>query len=496
MVHKTILINEDDNEIRTAILRNNLLTELAIERKERKGIAGSIYKGKVKDIIPGMDAAFIDIGWERTGFLYISEVTAPPGVYEEIPQELLTEGERTTQTFRSPIERILKEGEDILVQVVRDPVGSKGPRLTTFITIPGKFLVLMPTINRLGISKKISNLQERKRIRGIFQKIKPRNSGLILRTIGEGKDERLLTQDLNYLLKIWERITRSSKRRPTPSLLYEEPDLAIRTTRDIFNPDEDRLIIDDFKKYRILKRLLMRYYRRPPSSLLLHSGNLPLFEEYNIEEQIGKALRKKVWLASGGYITVEETEALVSIDVNSGRFTGVEGLEDTALKINLEAAKEITRQVILRNLGGIIIIDFIDMRKRENKQKLINTLRNAFKNDRAKTKINTVSSLGLVEMTRERISPSLAQMLCESCPSCQGSGVITSVITAAINKEKEIRRLLKERKEKIVKLRLNPEVSQYLKERKRDRLMERIFRKRVILWDDENLGLEELKIVT
>jgi len=319
---------------------------------------------------------------------------------------------------------------------------------------------------------------------------------MAVRTIGEGKDERLLTQDLNYLLKIWERITRSSKRRPTPSLLYEEPDLAIRTTRDIFNPDEDRLIIDDFKKYRILKRLLMRYYRRPPSSLLLHSGNLPLFEEYNIEEQIGKALRKKVWLASGGYITVEETEALVSIDVNSGRFTGVEGLEDTALKINLEAAKEITRQVILRNLGGIIIIDFIDMRKRENKQKLINTLRNAFKNDRAKTKINTVSSLGLVEMTRERISPSLAQMLCESCPSCQGSGVITSVITAAINKEKEIRRLLKERKEKIVKLRLNPEVSQYLKERKRDRLMERIFRKRVILWDDENLGLEELKIVT
>ena len=493
---RTILINEDDYRIRTAILKNNLLTELVVERKERKGISGNIYKGKVKDIIPGMDAAFIDIGWERTGFLYISEVSTPPTLYDEIPSSLLAEEKKKEDFSKSPIEKALKEGEDIMVQVVRDPVGTKGPRLTTFITIAGRFLVLMPFIERLGISKRIINPQERSRIAEILRKIKPQNSGIILRTLGEGKSEREIVQDLNYVSWIWKKINFNSKIRSAPSLLYQEPDLAIRFARDIFKPEEDKLIIDNFRKFVQLKKFFSRYSRNMPSLVEFYNSDVDLYKKYGVEDEIQKALKSKVWLPSGGFLAIEETEALVSIDVNSGKFTGVGGLEDTVLKINLEAAKEIARQVILRNLGGIIIIDFIDMRSIRNRKKLTSNLRNAFKDDRAVTKINTVSSFGLIEMTRERINLSLAQILCESCPKCQGSGFVKSIATIAIDREKEIKRMLKETKEKIVKLGLHPEVYKYLKERKRDRIIEKIYRKRVVFEENANLELEEIKFHT
>jgi ribonuclease G len=480
-----ILINEDGHQIRSAILKDNLLTELAIERKEKRRISGNIYKGKVKDIIPGMDAAFIDIGWERTGFLYISEVTTPSVLYEELPPKLLAEDKT-----RSPIEKALKEGEDIIVQVVRDPVGTKGPRLTTFIAIPGRFLVLMPSMERLGISKKITDQKERKRITEILKKIKPPNAGLILRTLGKDKTEREITQDLNYVLGLWRRVNINTKRRKAPSLLYHELDLATRVARDMFKPEENQLIVDNLQKFLQLKRFLRRYSRRLPSSFKFHNTAEALYKKYGIEEEIQKALKNKVWLPSGGYITIEETEALVSIDVNSGRFTGVGSLEDTALKTNLEAAKVIARQVILRNLGGIIIIDFIDMRSARNKRKLINYLRDAFENDRATTKISTVSSFGLVEMTRERLRPSLNQILCESCPRCQGSGLVKSISTVAIEKEREIQTILRQTKEKVVKFRIHPKVCQYLKERSRDRILGRIFRKKVVFEEDKSLELE------
>ncbi len=490
---RIILINEDNYQIRTAFLKDNLLTELVIERKEKRRISGNIYKGKVKNIIRGMDAAFIDIGWERTGFLYISEVTTPSILYEEMPPTLLEEKEKKDDLFKSPIEKALKEGEDIVVQVVRDPVGTKGPRLTTFIAIPGRFLVLMPFIERLGISKKITNQKERNRIMEILKKIKPPNLGLILRTFGEGKNEREIAQDLNYILRLWKGINFNSKRKPAPSLLYQEPDLAMRVARDIFKPEEDRLIVDNLQKFIQFKRFLRRYSHRLSALVEFHNTDPDLFKKYGIEEGIQKALKSKVWLPSGGYIIIEETEALVSIDVNSGKFTGAGGLEDTALKTNLEATREIARQIILRNLGGIIIIDFIDMRSANNRRKLTNNLRNAFKNDRAVTKINTVSLFGLVEMTRERISPSLAQILCENCPNCQGSGLVKSITTIAINKEKEIRMMLKKTKERTVKLKLHPEIYQYLKERNRDRIIEKIFRKRIVFEEDENLEIEEIK---
>lgn len=494
-MERIILVNEDDYQIRTAILKNNLLTELVIERKEKRGISGNIYKGKVKDIIPGIDAAFIDIGWERTGFLYVSEVTTPQILYEEMPSNLLSTEEETkrNEPFKSPIEKALKEGEDIIVQVVRDPVGTKGPRLTTFITIAGRFLVLMPFIERLGISKKIINPKERSRIMGILKKIKPPKLGLIVRTLGEGKSEKELTQDLNYVLWLWRRINFNSKIKPTPSLLYQEPDLAIRFARDIFNPGEDRLIVDNLQKFVQLKRFFRRYSRQLPALVEFHNADLNLYKKYDIEDEIQKALKSKVWLPSGGSIAIEETEALVSIDVNSGKFTGAGGLEDTALKTNLEATKEIARHVILRNLAGIIIIDFIDMKSVRNRKKLTSYLRNAFKDDRAITKINTVSSFGLIEMTRERINPSLTQIMCESCPNCQSSGFVKSITTIAIEKEKEIKIMLKETKEKTVKLRLHPEIYRYLKERNRDRIMEKFFRKRIVLEEDENLEIGEIK---
>ncbi len=489
-IERTVLINEDDYCIRTAILKNNLLTELVVERKEKKGIAGNIYKGKVKNIIPGIDAAFVDIGWDRTGFLYISEVSTPPAIYDEISPGLLTQ----EKDFKSPIEKALKEGEDILVQVVRDPVGNKGPRLTTFITIAGRFLVLMPFIERLGISKKIVDPKERNRIAEILKKIRPQHGGLILRTLGEGKSERELVHDLNYVSWIWKRINFISKIKAAPSLLYREPDLATRFARDILSPEKDKLIVDNFKKFVQLKRFFRRYSLDPSSFLEFYNSEVDLYKKYNVEEEIQKALKSKVWLPSGGSLAIEETEALVSIDVNSGKFTtAAGGLEDTALRTNLEASKEIAHQVILRNLGGIIIIDFIDMRSARNKRKLTNSIRDAFKYDRAVTKINTVSSFGLIEMTRERINPSLAQILCESCPYCQGSGVVKSVATVTINQEQEIRNVLRKTKEKILKVQLNPEICKYLKERKRDRIMEKIFRKRLVLEENPSLNREEIK---
>ncbi len=486
---RTILINEDDYRIRTAILKNNLLSELVIERKEKKGIAGNIYKGKVKNIIPAIDAAFVDIGWERTGFLYISEISTPPALYDDITPGLLTE----EKSFKSPIEKALKEGEDILVQVVRDPVGNKGPRLTTFVTIAGRFLVLMPFIERLGISKKITDPRERHRIAEILKKIKPQGSGLILRTLGEGKSEKELVQDLHYVSWIWKKISFMSKMKATPALLYQEPDLAMKFARDILKPEKDKLIVDNLRKFVQLKRFFQRYSHDPSSFLEFYNSETDLFKKYGVEEEIQKALRSKVYLPSGGSLAIEETEALVSIDVNSGKFTAAGGLEDTALRTNLEAAKEIARQVILRNLGGIIIIDFIDMRSARNRRKLTISLRNAFKDDRAVTKINTVSSFGLIEMTRERINPSLAQILCESCASCQGSGVVKSVITVASDKEKEIKKILKDTKERILKVQLNPEICKYLKERKRDRILERISRKKLVLEEDVALDREGIR---
>jgi len=279
----------------------------------------------------------------------------------------------------------------------------------------------------------------------------------------------------------------------TPSLLYQEPDLATRFARDILRLEEDKLIVDNFKKFVQLKRFFRRYSHNSASFLEFYNSEIDLYKRYGVEEEIQKALKSKVRLPSGGSLAIEETEALVSIDVNSGKFTAAGGLEDTALRTNLEAAKEIARQVILRNLGGIIIIDFIDMKSARNRRKLTNNLRDAFKNDRAVNKINTVSSFGLIEMTRERINPSLAQILCESCPRCQGSGVVKSLTTIAIDKEKEIKKVLKQTKEKIVKLRLNPQIYKYLKERNRDRILERIFRKRVAFVEDASLDVEEIK---
>jgi ribonuclease G len=488
-VDRTILVNEDSYRIRTAILKNNLLSELVIERKEKKGIAGNIYKGKVKNIIPGIDAAFVDIGWDRTGFLYISEISTPPSLYDDITPGLLTQ----ENSFKSPIEKALKEGENIMVQVVRDPVGNKGPRLTTFVTIAGRFLVFMPFMERLGISKKIIDPKERHRIAEILKKIKPLGAGLILRTLGEGKSEKELVQDLNYVLWIWKKINFMSKVKSTPSLLYQEPDLATRLARDILKPEKDKLIVDNFRKFVQLKRFFKRYAHDPSGFLEFYNPESDLFKKYGVEEEIQKALKSKVHLPSGGSLAIEETEALVSIDVNSGKFTRAGGLEDTALRTNLEAAKEIARQVILRNLGGIIIIDFIDMRSARNRRKLTSSLRNAFKDDRAVTKINTVSSFGLIEMTRERINPSLAQILCETCPRCQGSGVVKSVTTVAIDKEKEMDRILKGTKERSVKFKLNPQIYKYLKEKHRDRVMERKHRKRVVLEEDASLEAEEIK---
>jgi len=353
----------------------------------------------------------------------------------------------------------------------------------------------MPTTKRVGISRKISNSKERGRLRQIVEEIKPKDTGLIIRTFGEGKSKKDFVQDLKYLLRTWHQIESYAKRKPALSLIHKEPNISQKIARDIFNPQEDKLTTNDPREYRNLKRFLVSLGIYSPPSLELYKDKVALFSKYDIEKEIEKALNNKVYLKSGGYILIEETEALVSIDVNTGRYTGKEGLEETAFKTNAEASKEIARQLRLRNLGGLIIVDFIDMESSVNRRKLLSTFNNALRGDRARTRVDKITSFGLVEMTRERIGSSLSKVMGESCPCCKGSGRVKSIATIAIQKTREIERVLQGKKERLVKLRFNPKMFAYLKERNKDRVLSRRLWKRVVFQEDEKLNLEEVKCV-
>ena len=491
---KQILINALTKEVRIAVLEDGELVEFYVERKGNRGIVGNIYKGKILKIVPAVQAAFVDIGISKKAFLYVKDAVS---VELEEGEELFE-----TENFEAEIpsiEEVLSEGQEVLVQVSKEPIGTKGPRLTTNITIPGHYLVLLPTINKIGISRRIKDEGERDRLKAVAQKLKPKDYGLIVRTAAEGISEKEIEKDLNYLLKVWHGLLEKSEKRPPPSLLYQDLEIVPKTLRDLLTDDVSEVLIDSRKEYEravnFAKAFIPRLYKR----IKPYSQEIPLFEKFGVEKAIEKALSRKVYLSNGGYIVIDETEALVSIDVNSGKFKKTKTLEDTALEINLAAAKEIARQLRLRDIGGIIVIDFIDMKEDENKRFLLETLEKELSKDRARTKIVSMSDLGLVEMTRKRVKKSLGKTLTMTCPYCEGRGRVKSLETIAFEIEREILRSLKSfgKNCQRIKVYAHPLVVEKLNGDEKDIIekIEKVYEKKIKLVPVEHYHIEKFTVV-
>lgn len=504
-MNKELIINMEEEETRAAILEEGVLQEIFVERNESRSIVGSVYKGKVETILPGMQAAFVNIGLEKNGFLYVGDIAEEVGAVEEYMGETVANPvamgslvERDQSRRRIPIEEILKKDQEILVQVVKEPMGTKGPRLTTYISLPGRLMVLMPTVDHVGVSRRIDNPRERERLKDLMKKIKSPGLGFIIRTVGEGKERRELLQDMHYLSNSWMKIKRESERVTAPVCIYQELDLAHRVIRDNLSSEVKNVIVDSRPGHHNLSKFLDIIQPELKDRLRAFTRPMPIFDYYNIEKEIKKVLEKKVWLKSGGYLLIEEGEALGSIDVNTGRYVGRASLEDTVFKTNMEAAIEIPRQLRLRDLGGIIIVDFIDMVAEKNRRLVLNTLRLELARDKAKTTTLKISELGVVEMTRQRMRQSLLKILCTECPHCQGWGYIPSPLTMALETLRRLKKVCLWTKERHLIIKANPNLAAYLAEHSRTKinLLEKEYHKKVNIGEDPYLGIEEVKIIS
>ncbi len=452
---KDIVVNVDAAETRVAIIENGTLVELFIERTANRRIVGNIYKGRVTNVLPGMQSAFVDIGLERNAFLYVDDALATA--------ELRSVGHDDIDGLQTPsIKDVLKVGQDILVQITKEPMGTKGARVITHTTLPGRYVVLMPTVNYIGISRRISSEKERDRLKKIAKSIRPKGMGLIVRTVAEGKDEKELTNDVRFLFKVWRRIRDTAKRSKSPALLYEDHDLLYRVVRDFFTSEVDRFLIDSKSQYEEVLSLLNIIGSNLKRRVTLYRKNAPIFDYFGIESEIDKALKRKVWLSCGGYLIFDQTEALTSIDVNTGKYIGTTNLADTVLKTNLEAAKEIARQLRLRNIGGIIVIDFIDMASQKDEHKVVEIFERELKKDKTKTHVLGFTRLGLLEVTRKKTKEGLDDILQRTCTCCDGKGKVLSEETAAIRAEREIRRLARQAESEAILIEVHPGVAALL----------------------------------
>ncbi|MFH1625029.1 MAG: Rne/Rng family ribonuclease [Pseudomonadota bacterium] len=501
-----IIINASQQETRVALLENGALAELYIEHQTERGITGNTYKGKVVRVLPGMQAAFIHIGLEKAAFLYVSDVCYDLNEFEEMlyndtmkDDELGVELQNDFSSIanRLPqIEDMLYEGQEILVQVTKEPIGSKGARVSSHISLPGRHLVLMPTVNHVGVSRRIENEKERKRLREIVQKIKLEEYGFIVRTASEGKSERDLQTDMDFLLKLWQNIQEKKDNTPVCSIIHPDLDMTMRIIRDLFTEDVDRLVVDSEEEYRKILEFVETFMPHLKYSIELYEKDEPIFDAYGIEVEIGRALGEKVWLKSGGYIVIQETEALVAIDVNTGKYVGSRNPEDTILKTNLEAVKEIAYQLRLRNIGGIIIIDFIDMKKESSKEKVFQSLKKSLKKDKARTNILKISELGLAEMTRKRTRDNLSGVLCEPCHYCEGKGFIKSKTTVLNEALREIKREIREIPGTTVSVFVNPKIANLLLEEERAEIdeLERKYNKRIVVNVRDDFHQEQFEV--
>jgi len=443
---KELIISVDDFETRAAVLENRELVEIYLERREAPSIVGNVYLGRVKDILPGMQAAFVDIGIERNAFLYVEEIVLP---------------EKGEEGSMPPIQHLLKPGQDILVQVVKEPMDSKGARVTTQVTIPGRYLVLLPYSDFVGTSRRLPD-DERHRLKEICEQIKPRGKGLIARTAAEGADIADLREDVKRLLLYWRKINRKVRNSTPVQLIYQEPQLALRMVRDLFSADFKRLAIDNEEQYGSIIEFLETTEPELTKKVEFYTDRLPLFDKYNINQDIENATKRKVWLRSGGYISIDHTEALTAVDVNTGKYVGKTTLEQTIFKTNLEAAEEIVRQLRLRDIGGIIVIDFIDMQDPNNREEVFRVLNEALAADRTKTRVIEISKLGLVEMTRKNVSQGLLEFQAETCPCCHGLGVILSDSSIGIQVYRQIKKIAATHISESFIFRVNPRGREFL----------------------------------
>ncbi len=495
-----ILVNVTREEMRVALLEGGQVVEVYVERKRDASLVGNIYKGKVVKILPGMQSAFVDIGLEKAAFLYVADIISEMEDYAPFLEEEDKSNSIELVAKRGrpdlPIEELIQEGQEVLVQVSKDPMGSKGARVTSYVTLPGRYLVLMPSLEHIGISRRISDDEERVRLRGIVENIRPKGYGLIIRTASEGCIEEELKKDLEFLLLLWENIQKKRDRVMAPCLLYSDLDLAFRSVRDLMSQDVERLVIDSGDEYERIQDFVNTYFPKLLSKIELYGEEEPIFEAFGIEVDISRALGRKVWLKSGGYIVIDQTEAMTVIDVNTGKFVGKEDLEDTILKTNLEAVKEIAYQIRLRNLGGIIIIDFIDMEKTENREKVFNAFLEAMKRDRAKNTILHISELGLIQMTRKRVRESLGRVLCEPCSYCEGKGFVKSPRTLCYEILRKITKLARHGGHKII-VTAHPAVAELLSDEERAGLedVESRYGVKVIVKEDGKLHQENYEVV-
>lgn len=437
---REILISHDPSETRVGVIEDGKLVEFYIERAKRS-VVGNVYLARVRDVLPGMQAAFVDIGLEKNAFLYVDEVVAPEGI-EDVP--------------RRDIQALLKPGQQVMVQVLKDPMGTKGARVTTDVTLPGRFLVLMPFSEFIGISRKLPD-DERERLHSIVSANAAPGTGLIVRTAAAGASEKDLLSDLEFLSRLWKRVQHQATEALPPEVIYTEMDLALRFVRDVFGEEYKRLVIDDKVTHDKVASFLKKTSPALVRRMQLYRDRVPLFDYFAVNEQIDAVFDRVVRLASGGYIAIDQTEALTAIDVNTGSFTGRKNLEDTILKTNLEAADEVVRQLRLRDIGGIIVIDFIDMEDAFHRSEVFRRLTSALERDRTKTRVMEISRLGLVEMTRKNVTDGLYNVLTETCPTCAGQGRVLSESTRRIMVERRMREILLSGKSAAYLFGVNPE---------------------------------------
>jgi Rne/Rng family ribonuclease len=555
-MNKEMIVSSSDHETRVAILEDDQVVEVFIERERQRGVVGNIYKGRVSKVLPGMQSSFIDIGLERDAFLYVSEVINTVEEFERLesgdeeaepvgaavvapivepeqregeaqPQHANgstdrrssdREGPSASRTNGSPsvralsrderdrpqpkIEDLLKEGQEVLVQVVKEPLGTKGARLTSHVTMPGRFLVFMPTVDHVGVSRKIESREERARLRGIVREFREQHGftgGVIIRTAAGGRSKEDILSDLTYFHQVWTEIRQRMEARRPPALLFQEQSLVTKLLRDLLTEDYTAIRIDNEVEHRRAVALIERIMPTLLPRVKLYTKEYPIFEEYGVQAEIDKALRSKVWLKSGGYLVINQTEALVAIDVNTGRYVGKRTgrLEDTIVKTNLEAVKEIVRQLRLRDLGGIIVLDLIDMEEKKNRQKVFQEFEKELRKDRSPSKALQVADFGLVIVTRKRVKQSLERQLTEPCPYCSGSGSIKSSSTICYEILAEMQKIGGELDGQGVVLRVNPDIARALKEEERAVLrdLQQALGKPITIKPDTHLHHEQFDVM-
>jgi ribonuclease G len=544
-MNKEMIISSNGHDTRVAILEDDQVVEIFIERENQRGVVGNVYKGRVSKVLPGMQSSFVDVGLERDAFLYVSEVVTPaeferlegaeeddvPAVVPALgdapeplveqtvgaPVAVLAEraterrsggrGSRDSRDERerpeARIEDLLKEGQEVLVQVVKEPLGTKGARLTSHVTMPGRFLVFMPTVDHVGVSRKIESREERGRLRGIVKEFREEHGftgGVIIRTAAAGRSKEDIVSDLAYFHQVWTEIRHRMESRRPPAVLFQEQSLVTKLLRDLLTDDYTAIRLDNEQEHRRVLALVERIMPSLVPRVKLYTKDFPIFEEYGVQAEIDKALRSKVWLKSGGYLVINQTEALVAIDVNTGRYVGKKSsgrLEDTIVKTNLEAVKEIVRQLRLRDLGGIIVLDLIDMEEKKNRQKVFQEVEKELRRDRSPSKALQVSDFGLVIVTRKRVKQSIERQLTDPCPYCSGSGSIKSASTICYEILIEMKKIAGDIEGQGVLLRVNPDIARALKEEESSvlREMQHVLGRSITLRPDAHLHHEQFDVM-